>query len=464
VEAVKFSGTGGGNNQKKRPELQKVTLGALAKINLSRAKGRTIGIVTSLSVSGALLIGFMLPAFSFIGSVESIIGRGMLSDMQVLSPLSRVSYGGSPSMVGMDDPGIPEELIEKIRAINGVLSVEAVYQKDTMQMGEEKTMGGISGVTVIGTGAYAGVSAEVLQHYIDRSDNKNLTLADFSDPHNVIAVLEPHRYLSQTNDTDFTQIFKTGNTVNALMFSAFDEIDWMFSVFDEIDISGEGTDFNIVGVVTAGESEMTYAQSGNLPGLYTLSDSIAAAGWNVPCSRLFLEVDDNMHNAVYSELTTLTASHPELEVYSLKHAADLLRNQLMSIALFALLLICVVAFVGILNLAGSMFMSVEQRKREIGILLAVGLSRKAADKLIKYEGYRISAMCIALSCAIGFPVGYLLYTLINSEMNAALAFSFPLTPFAAFCLVYALAPALISGAAVKRLRKFTTTELLGRQT
>ena len=62
-----------------------------------------------------------------------------------------------------------------------------------------------------------------------------------------------------------------------------------------------------------------------------------------------------------------------------------------------------------LNMANTMIMNVITRKREFGILQAVGMSNKQLGKMLQFEGILFTLGSIATSLIIGLPAGYGLF-------------------------------------------------------
>lgn len=68
-----------------------------------------------------------------------------------------------------------------------------------------------------------------------------------------------------------------------------------------------------------------------------------------------------------------------------------------------------------LNMANTMIMNVITRKREFGILQAVGLSNRQLGKMLQLEGIFFTAGSIIISLLIGLPGGYGAYLYCRKE-------------------------------------------------
>ncbi len=68
-----------------------------------------------------------------------------------------------------------------------------------------------------------------------------------------------------------------------------------------------------------------------------------------------------------------------------------------------------------LNMANTMIMNVITRKREFGILQAVGMSNGQLGKMLQLEGIFFTVGSILISLIIGLPAGYLAFLYSKKE-------------------------------------------------
>lgn len=71
-----------------------------------------------------------------------------------------------------------------------------------------------------------------------------------------------------------------------------------------------------------------------------------------------------------------------------------------------LLLIGMITF---MNMANTMILNVITRKRELGVLQAVGMTNKQLNKMLRNEGLLFTMGSVAISLAVGIPAGYGLF-------------------------------------------------------
>lgn len=74
------------------------------------------------------------------------------------------------------------------------------------------------------------------------------------------------------------------------------------------------------------------------------------------------------------------------------------------------ILLAVIGLIGFMNLANTMVISVTARKREYGILQAVGMTDRQLNRLLTMQGLIFTAGTLAVSLGIGIPAGYAVFS------------------------------------------------------
>lgn len=100
-------------------------------------------------------------------------------------------------------------------------------------------------------------------------------------------------------------------------------------------------------------------------------------------------------------ITELKASYPELQIRSYREIApelDLYESQISTMSWFYFIIVMAALIFGIIN---TMLMAVLERYREIGVLMAIGMSRYRIFRLILYE----TVMLCITSAPVGILVG-----------------------------------------------------------
>ena len=445
VEAVSFSDAPGEPYERKA--LDNITISSLSKINMSRAKGRTIGTITSLALSGALFLGFATVAFSMRDSIGTLAGQMVQGDITVEVENFYRANNPDPLSHGLT------EIILGLEGITRSTTVMAHYLWEELpaQYAQQAHFDALY------KGAVAGLCPDTMLGILDKVYDGNPELADFDVPGNVIAVMpSPERVASEMRRfSGYRELLADYYTGGSLSFDLTDHLSKPLG----LDVT-----FNIIGLVYEDDITTYKRLPGYNPVLYTLQSNFAALGLSETYNRIILETDETEHDALYQTIYELCAYIPGLTVRSFSHVSGEMSRLMAGVIVIVLFMLSVIALNGILNLATSTMMGIEQRKKELGVLMAIGLSRKGVKKLLTFEGVRTSAICLSFSVFCGFILGIGLFILLVRGGADYLHFAFPFWPLIALCLVVGLVPYAVTSAAVRRLGRTTIVELLGRQT
>lgn len=110
--------------------------------------------------------------------------------------------------------------------------------------------------------------------------------------------------------------------------------------------------------------------------------------------------------------------------------------------------------VGIMNLINTMINSIYVRRRELGIMQAIGLSEKQMVRMLQMEGLFYTVGTLVISLGLGCPMGYAAYLYaLDSRMLDIVNYHFPLTQVLVLILVVALLQILLTYLIIKNFRK-----------
>lgn len=73
------------------------------------------------------------------------------------------------------------------------------------------------------------------------------------------------------------------------------------------------------------------------------------------------------------------------------------------------LLLAVVGIIGFANLANTMIINITTKRREYGIMQAVGMTGRQLGRGLSYQGMLYTGGTLAVSIAAGIPLGYLAF-------------------------------------------------------
>lgn len=124
---------------------------------------------------------------------------------------------------------------------------------------------------------------------------------------------------------------------------------------------------------------------------------------------LYLSVEKNAYSAVKESLQEIVAENPRFLLYSIdeERRIGVMGVSLIKYPMYAILII--IAVIGFINLINTMVTSIVTRKRELGILQAVGLSDRQLVKMLAGEGVFFIAGTLLMSVTLGNLFGYLIF-------------------------------------------------------
>ena len=169
------------------------------------------------------------------------------------------------------------------------------------------------------------------------------------------------------------------------------------------------------GSVTAIEFQDGRTAAARVSGIYATSQIfndivLPVAMYQAHISRplvndVFLTVRSGYGAGVRKDLQAVLAGYPDLKLLDQTGLKDEARGQiatLTNIILALLLLAVIIAAIGIVN---TLALSVIERTREIGLLRAVGMSRRQLRRMVRLEAVVISVFGALLGLALGLAFG-----------------------------------------------------------
>ncbi len=430
VEAVRLSGAQAAARKSK--PVNHITLPVLARLNMQRSRGRTISTILAFSVSGVLFLSIATVGFSMLGSLDRLTSHMVAGDIQVLTGTEKGNMYISPVK-----NQLTPEMLDRLGSIDGVERMDAFT-----------TQGYCSGFTQEGDESYPsdfgtviGMNDEVLLDLLSRVYEGGPSLEELKISGNVLAISNDHKSVAQYN-------YHVGQTITVYLE---EQQGW----------ATENTaSFHVVGLI-ASDDFPPYVQSfWSLPALIMPSEAYLQYGLDTTYETASLMIDEEKHDSIVMALQGISSQNDEIYYKSNIELIRELRRQLMGILALILMAVFIISLIGILNLISSVFISIEQRQREFGVLSALGLSKSGLRRLLGYESNHIAVISMLLSVVLGLGAGCGLYRLLIGLGADYLRFTFPLVPLIALCLVYGIVPYIVTRAAVDRLFQSTTTELL----
>ncbi|MGH9287464.1 MAG: ABC transporter permease, partial [Acidimicrobiales bacterium] len=148
-----------------------------------------------------------------------------------------------------------------------------------------------------------------------------------------------------------------------------------------------------------------------------LDDFDAAVGAaDVTDSTVFVQLEPGVSvDEVKPEIEKAVAGFPTAEVQSVDEYKDAFAGQLDAILRIMLGLLAFALIIALIGIANTIALSVIERTRELGLLRAVGTSRRQLRSAIRWESAIIAVFGTLLGLAVGMLGGWGLITALSDE-------------------------------------------------
>jgi putative ABC transport system permease protein len=166
----------------------------------------------------------------------------------------------------------------------------------------------------------------------------------------------------------------------------------------------------------------------------TIGQQAFDAAYEAPRNSMtFVDAEDGVSTAAIEKAS---AGFPDADVST---AAGFGKDRTKSFATFLSMIYVLLAFSVVVSLFGmvnTLVLSVFERTRELGMLRAIGMTRRQARRMIRHE----SVITALIGAALGLPLGVFIAALLTEALSEyGVVMSIPIGTLAAFTLVAVLA-------------------------
>lgn len=152
----------------------------------------------------------------------------------------------------------------------------------------------------------------------------------------------------------------------------------------------------------------------------------------------------------------------QIETYENSYKTVKLSTQMMQGGIYGL--IGIIGIVGFLNMANTVITGVITRKRELGVLQAVGMTNSQLNKMLQLEGVIFSMGTILVSLILGSPLGYALFLYAKEKTVYGLnTYHFPILEIGIMVGAIIVLQATLSFLLSRNLRKDSLVERINYQ-
>lgn len=379
IEAMRYTGQMQGN-KKQRKGFIDLNLRRLANANLSRNKKRTMVTIFSLGMIGILFV-VISTVFSCMNPKQA--ARDTIAEDYCMSIASREGDKMRPELkwtvIQQNNP-LNNKVINKIKAIDGVEKVDA-FQSITGEVPSVKDPGTDKPMSL----SIGGISKDQMA-LINRDIEKgHATYEGLNSGDKVIAT----GYIL----ANYPEI-KIGDTLT-------------FKFFD-----GNRTFEKDMTIIGGG----SFAQSvTNFDNFLMSNEAIKKLSKNNLTYYVNIKAAKGKTKTVQSAIENIEEGN---ELFRLESYEEVLKQwedtlQLTAGAGYAIML--VLAIVGIMNLINTTIDSILSRKKELGVMQAIGMSNQQMKKMLRTEGFVYAGGIILLAGGLGSILGYLVYLYAESH-------------------------------------------------
>ncbi|MBO0453147.1 ABC transporter permease [Candidatus Enterococcus murrayae] len=380
VEAMRYTGQTKGKKKKLRKGFINLDLRHLANANLSRNKKRTLITIFSLGMTGILFV-VISTVFSCMNPQQ--IARDSIAEDYRLNIASKSGDKMRPDLewtkIQQNNP-LNAEMMNQLKAVKGVEKVEA-FQSIT---------GEIPAIKEVGTDKPMGLSvggiSKSQMDLIKRDINEGSATYDELDSGDKVVATS---YVT----TNYPGI-KIGDTLT-------------FRFFD-----GDRSFEKEMTVIAGGDFAESISGYDNF---LMSNDAIKKLSKNNLTYYVNIKAAKGQAEAIQPAIERIEESN---ELFNLKSYEEFLEQwegalQMMTGAGYAIMLI--LAIVGIMNLTNTTIDSILSRKKELGVMQAIGMSNRQMKRMLQTEGLVYAGGILLLGVGIGSVLGYLVYLYAESH-------------------------------------------------
>lgn len=169
---------------------------------------------------------------------------------------------------------------------------------------------------------------------------------------------------------------------------------------------------------------------------------------------LWFDCSKNDVDRISSELEQLAGSSVHIKLSSYKQALASSEFSTRAVKSGIYILLAVIGLIGFMNLANTMVISVTARKREYGIMQAVGMTDGQLNRVLRMQGMVFTAGTLAVSLGIGIPAGYAVFKYCRAHSYFGMnMYHFPLAEVVIMAAVLVILQLCLSFILSRNIRK-----------
>ncbi len=417
VEAIRYQESGKKAGRRKGKNTLNVV--SLTFANLASHRKRTFSTILSMGLSGVL---FVVVA-NWMGNMEEeyaardVILHGQFQ-IELHYSMKDEAYPENNLNHILENNPLNEELIQKIQAIPEVTDIRTqkiLYAAQLDENGKETDK--LQSILVLDREDF---DSKVKKDEVDGLDYDQMSALD--------AVC--YGWIGDMEDSGFA----LGETYHFSLYDGVNKKTWnpqMISSFGYFDASMAMT-----------------------------KDTYEKMGWKgVTNYNLWIDCDKKDVETVGVALENLLEEVEHVEMDSYQNQLKIAEYAMCILKMPAYLFCIIIAFISFMNMTNTMIISIVTRKREFGILQAVGMTNTQLDRSLQLEGILLSVGTAVVSLAVGSPLGYAFFRYCKSQAFVGLnTYHFPIVEVLAMLIALGILQLLLSFILSRNIKKESLVE------
>lgn len=423
IEAIRFQGNDK-SRKKCRKGYEEIGTGRMAIANLKRNKKRTAVTVFALGATGILCM--VVSTLCSCMNPEVMARQVIRGDIQVSLDAFDDTIFPERSLrrIQQDNP-LTEELQTQILGIGCVKDIEVDKRVSAGIIGLEEKDGRPLQTEIDGI---CSESMEKLASYVEEGTLDDSGLSDGSGI--IIGKLFREHYGESMG-------WEVGEKIRVLVADGDNDIQMEFRIAAVVD-----------GPSSLGGSYLA------MP-----ADTLESLCGTDVTDSIEIMVEDGKEAVAANEVERLVQGEEflEMKTFGEVYQEEERGVRLMVYGLYGLLL--VFGLIGILNLVNTMINSVHVRRREIGMLQAIGMSKRQTIRMLQMEGLFYTAGTLIVSLGLGSLLGFAVFLWAKEEgIMSIRTYQYPLIPAVVLVSVVSAVQILITYLVNWNLRKQSLIE------
>ena len=410
IEAIRFQGTDKKNKKKRRKGYAELNIRKLTSSNLGRNKRRTTATIVTLGITGILfvvvatILSCMNPKSMTMDSIRGDVEITLNSESG-----NEMHPERERKNIQKNNP-LTEELKKQIETLDGVERVET----------------------------YTGVSASLEELQEDDGRPLDTALGGLSEA----AMGELERYVTDGSLDDESLLDGTGIILSGSYITAYPGADWK---------AGDKVHLNIK------DGDDIIKKEYKIAAIVDAPNGLAGSGFTLPSSVLedlcknnvtddfIIFTEKSKVDAVTKEIRAIVEGQEFLAMNTWKDAYEQSEKNIGYMLYGCYGLLFVFGLVSILNLVNTMINSVYIRRRELGVLQAIGLSGRQTVRMLQLEGLFYTAGTLLLSVGAGSIAGYGCFLWAKAESIMSIrTYEYPTVPVIILAVIILVVQVLIT--------------------